>query len=290
MAVTIERVGTTFDDLGEGPLWDTAEQALYWVDSEGCEIFRLDSQMRAFKSWRVPGRIGSMALREKGGAVVALETGFHLFDFATGMASKIADPEADESRTRFNDGKVDARGRFLAGTLHHELAEPLGSLYRLDPDLKVTKLQDKVVCSNGPCWSPDNRTFYFSDSVPRTIFAFDYNLDSGAISNRRVFANTEKIGGAPDGCTVDADGRVWSALCTGGKIACFSPSGALERTIEMPARLVSSVMFGGPNLDVLYATSIGRTTAGVDPASSDGALFAIRGLNARGKPEPRFKG
>src|SRR6266481_1266492 len=164
MAVTIERIGSTHNRLGEGPLWDVAEKALYWVDSEEGEIFRLDPATGKRKSWKVPGQIGSMALREKGGAVLALENGFHFIDFNDGKVTPITDPEAQEPRTRFNDGKIDARGRFFAGTIDRELGQPFGALYRLDPDLKCTQLETQVCCSNGPCWSPDNRTFYFSDS------------------------------------------------------------------------------------------------------------------------------
>ena len=290
MAITIERVGPTCDVLGEGPLWDVGERALYWIDSEEGEIHRLDPASKALKSWKVPSAIGSMALRERGGAVVALETGLHFYDFATGQATLITDPEADKPETRFNDGKTDARGRFLAGTLHRQLAEAVGALYRLDPDLQLTRLQDKVGCSNGPCFSPDNRTFYFSDSVVRTIYAYDYDLATGAATNRRDFANTKGLGGAPDGCTVDAGGRIWSAIAGGGKIACFTPDGKLERTIDVPPKLVSSVMFGGNDLDVLYATSIGQAVGNLKPNDADGGLYAIRGLGVKGKPEPRFAG
>jgi sugar lactone lactonase YvrE len=291
MGVTIERLDTGHDDLGEGPLWDVAEQALYWVDSHGAEIRRLDPATGSQATWSVPAEIGSMALRAGGGgAVVALANGVHLFDFATGAVRPLGDPEAGEPRTRFNDGKVDPRGRFLTGTMHRDLAEPLGALYRVDPDGAISRLDTGICCSNGPCWSPDGRTFYFSDSMARTIYAYDYDLDTGALANKRAFVETSDIGGAPDGCTVDADGRVWSALCTGGKIGVFLPSGKLDRVVEVPPRLVSSVMFGGPDLDILYVTSIGTPVGDVDVGEADGGLFAIHGLGARGKAEPRYAG
>jgi sugar lactone lactonase YvrE len=290
MAIEIERVGTIQNTLGEGPVWDTAEKALYWVDGTAAEIYRLDPVTSDFKSWKVPAAIGSFALREKGGAVLALENGFHLFDFSTGKATAIIDPEAGESRTRFNDGKVDARGRFVAGTLDAQLGKPIGSLYSLDANLKCTKLDRAICCSNGPCWSPDNRTFYFSDSVIRTIFAYDYDLATGGVSNRRVFAKTEDLGGVPDGCTVDAEGHVWSAIAGGGKIACFNPDGKLGRTVAVPPRLVTSVMFGGEQLDILYATSLSMEVLEMKPGAHDGGLFAIKGLGVKGKPEPRFAG
>src|SRR5271154_3462948 len=290
MAVESERVGKIQNGLGEGPVWDATEKALYWIDGAIAEIYRLDPASNDFKSWKVPAAIGSFALREKGGAVLALETGFHLFDFTTGNATAVIDPEPGNSHTRFNDGKTDARGRFIAGTMDARLKEPLGSLYSLDANLKCTKLDGAIRCSNGPCWSPDNRTFYFSDSVIRTIFAYDYDLATGGVANRRVFAKTDALGGVPDGCTVDAEGHVWSAIAGGGKIACFSPDGKIARTIEVPPRLVTSVMFGGDHLDVLYATSLAMEVLGVKPGPHDGALYAIKGLGVKGKVEPRFAG
>src|SRR5271154_5980646 len=130
MAVESERVGKIQNGLGEGPVWDATEKALYWIDGAIAEIYRLDPASNDFKSWKVPAAIGSFALREKGGAVLALETGFHLFDFTTGNATAVIDPEPGNSHTRFNDGKTDARGRFIAGTMDARLKEPRGSLFQ----------------------------------------------------------------------------------------------------------------------------------------------------------------
>lgn len=291
MNIEIERIGATRDQLGEGPLWDVAEQRLYWLDSRGCLIHRLDLATGQRRDWPVPEMIGSMALRETGGAVIALRTGLHFFDFDTGEATPIADPEADDERTRFNDGKVDRRGRFLTGSMGITIREPpLGTLYRLDADLSLTALERPVGVSNGPCFSPDGRTFYFSDSAAQTIYAYDYDLDTGAISNCRVFADLAPLDTAPDGGTVDAEGNVWSALVRSGEIGCFSPSGALLRRIEMPCQLPSSVMFGGPELDVIYVTSISDSGTRTADGEHDGGLFAVRGHGAKGLPEPRFAG
>jgi L-arabinonolactonase len=291
MATKAERIGTQRNILGEGPLWDVAEQALYWVDGEGRQILRCDPATQVIKSWSMPTTIGSMALRARGGAVVALKSGIHLFDFESGRLTPVADPEANDSRTRFNDGKVDPRGRFICGTIDLELTQPLGSLYRLDPDLTCTKLDSGFAISNGPCWSPDGARLYFSDSRRATIFCYEYDLDTGSISNRRVFADTRPLGGMPDGCTVSADGRLWSALIGTGKVACFNPDGSVNQLVDVPPRLVTSVMFGGPDLDVLYVTSIGGFPAeGIEPGEADGWLWAIYGLGVRGRPEPRFAG
>ena len=171
-----------------------------------------------------------------------------------------------------------------------KFANAIGSIYSLDSSLECRVLEPAIGCTNGPCFSPDNRTFYCSDSISRTISAYDYDLASGTASNKREFAAIKGLGGVPDGATVDAEGNLWSAIAGGGKLVCFKPDGSVSRTVEVPAPIVTSVMFGGDNLDVLYATSIGMSILGMEPGPEGGALFAIRGLGVKGKPEPRFAG
>jgi len=291
MSVEIRRLDTGRDLLGEGPLWDPRDEVLYWVDSNGRRVRRLDPAGGEVRDWPVPERIGSLALRESGGAVIALKSGFHFLDFESGATAPIVDPEAGEERTRFNDGKVDRRGRFLAGSMDMPGMNAFrGALYRLDPDLSVTRLRAGIGISNGPCFSPDGGTFYFADSVRRTIWAHDYDGATGGISNMRVFAGPETLGAVPDGATVDADGCVWSALVSRGRIGRFSPDGELVRAVDVPTDHPSSVTFGGPGLDVLYVTSIWEWQQVRTGNDADGRLFAIYGLGATGLPEPRFAG
>jgi len=289
MAITIEKIGGVKNKLGEGPLWDVAEKALYWIDGSAPAIYRLDPKTNEIKSWKMPKPIGSLALREKGGAVLALSDGFYLFDFNSGEAREIGGPIAKPGTT-FNDGKTDARGRFIAGTLDAKFAGPNGSIFSLDSSLKCSVLEAAIGCTNGPCFSPDNRTFYCADSVSRIIFAWDYDLAAGTVANKRQFAAIKGLGGVPDGASVDADGNYWSAIAGGGKIVCFKPDGSIARTVEVPAPIITSVMFGGDNLDVMYATSIGEKALRMEPGPDGGSLFAIKGLGAKGKPEPRFAG
>ena len=290
----IERVGNIHCKLGEGPVWDVREQALYFTDVIADTIWRYEPGPARLQSWKTPGLVGSLALREQGGAVVALGHGFHTFDFVTGTASLISDPRVPGSDTQFNDGKADRRGRFFAGTVHKRMSQPAAALYRVDVDLEVTQIDSGFIVTNGPCWNPEGNVFYFADSTRQVIYAYDYDLDSGNVTNRRVFADTSALGGIPDGATVDRDGRLWSALCNAGKIACYRPEATLESIIEMPVKLVSSVMFGGPNLDQLYCTSIDPAAMppefGCDVNAGGGELFVITGLGAIGVPEPRFAG
>ena len=287
--------------LGEGPLWDVEEQRLYWIDSSAAEIWSCREDGSDVSIHYVPSHIGSMALREKGGAVLALANGFSLYDFKTQKLTHIGDPEADEPENRFNDGKVDRAGRFVAGYMSYDHEREDASagkrpvrnsaLYRLDPDLSIHRLDSGIKCSNGPCWSPDNKTFYFADSYDNVMFAYDYDLATGSVSNKREFASTKDYPGTFDGSTVDAEGFIWNAHVFGGRLFRYAPDGRLDRQVEFPVRNLTSVMFGGKDLDVMYVTSMGRPMKGVpQKEASAGGLFAVYGLGVKGLPEPRFAG
>ena len=279
--------------LGEGPLWDVEEQRLYWIDSFGMNVFRATADGREIRAWDVPQKIGSMALRKSGGAVVSLARGFHFLDLRTGDVDLIVDPEPGRTNNRLNDGKVDRRGRFIAGSMDTMEEGPNGALYRLDPDLSLHKLDDKIIVSNGPCWSPDSETFYFADTWSGEIWKYDYNLATGSVANRRTFAKVDRSrGGAADGSTVDAEGCLWNALVYDGRLVRYRPDGSVDRIIEMPVKKVTSVMFGGPALDILYVTSMAKPPLPRFPGDGvqRGSLFAIYDLGIRGVPEPRFAG
>jgi sugar lactone lactonase YvrE len=284
--------------LGEGPLWDVEEQRLYWVDSTSMEIWTCAADGAEVKTYYVPQPIGSMALRKGGGAILAMADGFSFYDFRSQRLEHIVDPEAGNDN-RFNDGKVDRAGRFFAGYMGCDY-DPLdanravrpprnGSLYRLDPDLGVHSLETGLLCANGPCWSPDNRTFYFGDSEDKLIWSYDYDIATGAISNKRVFASDKSYARTIDGATVDAEGYIWNAKVLGGRIVRYAPDGRIDREIDCPVRNVTSVMFGGVDLDILFFTSMGRPMHGIPARErSAGGLFAIHGLGVRGLPEQRF--
>jgi sugar lactone lactonase YvrE len=279
--------------LGEGPLWDVDEQRLYWIDSFGMNVFRATHDGREVRAWDVPQKIGSMALRKSGGAVVSLARGFHFLDFKTGDVELIVDPEPGKTNNRLNDGKVDKRGRFIAGSMDTMEEGPNGALYRLDPDLSLHKLDEGIVVSNGPCWSPDGRTFYFADTWSGEIWRYDYDLATGAASNRRTFVKVDTSrGGAADGSTVDEEGCLWNAQVYDGRLFRYRPDGTVDRVIEMPVKKTTSVMWGGPNLDILYVTSMAKPPLPRFPGDGvqRGSLFAIHDLGVRGVPEPRFGG
>lgn len=289
----IHRLATEQCLVGEGPLWDVQEQALYFVDIVGRKLHRYDPATGRTRSWTMAKVIGSMALRQGGGAIVAFPDGVYGFDFETGEATPLARPDGLDPRIQFNDGKVDQRGRFIVGTTDSKVSEPLGSVYSLGTDHQLCVIDTGIVISNGPCWSRDGGTFYFADSRRFAVYAYDYDLATGRTSNRREWANTRELGGFPDGMTVDAEGRVWCAICEGGKVVAWNANGSLEHRIDLPVRLTSSVMFGGPNLDQLYVTSIDPTALPFLNLPTDpdaGKTFVIEGLGVRGLPEPRYGG
>lgn len=287
----IEQLVDCNTTLGEGPLWDVEQQRIYWIDSFGNKVFRATAEGTEVETWDVPDKIGSMALRKDGkGAVVALRTGIHLLDFASGDVELVVDPESDIESTRLNDGKVDKQGRFVVGSMDMKEEAPNGSLYRLDTDFSCHRLLGDIMVSNGPCWSPDGDTFYFTDTWSEDIWAFDYDQDAGTLSNKRTLCSTKGQDGVPDGSTVDAEGFVWNAQVYGGYVVRYAPDGSVDRRIEMPVKKVTSVMFGGPDLDLLYVTSMAKPPLPHLPEDGPlgGSLFVIRNLGVRGIPEPRF--
>jgi sugar lactone lactonase YvrE len=277
--------------LGEGPLWDIATQSLYWVDIKRREIHRFQPATGRDEQWSTPEDVGSLALREQGGVVVAMKSGFHFFDPSTRQFTAIANPEADRPENRFNDGKPDRQGRFWAGSMHDAERKPSGALYRLDIDLSCKRMVDGVICSNSLCWSPDGRRMYYADSYQHCVWVWDFAIESGEIANRRVFIEIPKQDGEPDGATVDAEGGLWLAQWGGWRVARYDPAGKLERTVRLPVAKPTCPMFGGPDLDTIYVTSasIQLTAAEQRDQPLAGSIFAFQ-PGIRGLPEARFRG
>lgn len=278
--------------LGEGPVWDGESQRLHWIDSADGRIFRSTHDGRELRSWEVGEPIGSMAVSRDGSFfLAALKSGLHRIDVATGEQELLVDPEPDLPNNRLNDGKVDRQGRFVFGSMDTLEEQASGRLYSYTPEGQLNTLDDGIVVSNGPCFSPDGHTLYFSDTWTGLIWAYDYDPGTGQASNRRTFASVDtSSGGAADGATVDADGYLWQALVYGGKIIRYAPDGAVDRVIDTPVLKVTSLAFGGPDLDTLFVTSMAKPPLPRFPADGQqrGSLFAVSGLGVRGLAEPRF--
>jgi L-arabinonolactonase len=277
------------DQLGECPLWDDRSQALYWIDSHDCLVRRHTPATGEYREWLLPSKIGSFALCESGRLMVALASEFSYLDLASGGLEKIADVTHAEEKIRLNDGRTDRAGRFVAGSLVLGRNEKLGALYQVDAGGAVRVLDRGFAISNGTCFSPDGRWLYFTDSRTRKIMRYSYDTASGQAGPPSVLIDTEPLGSAGDGATVDSEGCLWIALVEIGKLGRFTPEGKLERLIDMPVRYVSCPCFGGPNLDILYVTSISNSgNALKDDHPDAGALFAVHGTGVRGLPEVRF--
>ena len=304
MTYRIECVLQCENHLGEGPVWDVEEARLYWVDGTGRRVgkpslWRMDPRTGKVDHWSLGRDVGAMALRKRGGAVLALDDGFYFFDFGSGKLELIERVDADQPRTRLNDGKCDRRGRFFAGGMDDKEELAICGLWRLDADLKVTLVDRGIICTNGPCWSPDDRTFYLADTFQQEYWAYDYDIAAGTVSNKRVLASTKDDAGVADGSTVDAEGFLWNAQLISGELVRYAPDGSIERRIGMPVRNITSVMFGGDRLDELYVTSMARVkhpavhdhfVVEAKPQFGAGSLFKVTGLGVRGLPEPRFAG
>ncbi len=304
MSYRIERVLDCGNHLGEGPVWDVETGLLWWLDGTGRRvnnpsIWRLEPKSGRVDNWSLDHDVGALAVRENGTLVLALDDGFYFFDPDTEQLDLISLVDADQPRTRLNDGKVDRRGRFFAGGMDDKEELAVCGLWRLDADLSVAKVDAGIICSNGPCWSPDDKTFYIADTFVDEFWAYDYDLETGDVSGKRVFAETKASDGVPDGSTIDAEGCLWNAELISGDLVRYDPKGNVERKIGMPVRNITSVMFGGDDLDEIYVTSMARVKhpavhdrfeTDLKPQFGAGSLFRITGLGIRGMPEPRFGG
>jgi len=293
MSIKIECVAATRSRIGEGPVWDVADQRLWWVDIPAGLIYCFDPETKENLSFDFGEPVGCLARREKGGLVVAAKSGFWFFDPHSGTKEFIADPESNLPDNRFNDGGTDSQGRFWAGTMK-EGGEPqaLGTFYRLNTDLSVLPWRSNFWTTNGLCFSPEGTRLYFSDSNARvrTIWSCDYDPTTGTPGEPHLFFDTHNIQGRPDGGTVDAEGCYWQAGIEGWALYRISPEGKLLQTIEVPVEKPTKPMFGGKNLDTLFFTSLSQGLTDPERQPEAGSLFAITGLGVKGIPQTRFAG
>jgi D-xylono/L-arabinono-1,4-lactonase len=280
---TVECVASPGCEIGENPLWHSATQKLYFVDIPKGTLYRYDEATRSCDVFCRTRITGGFTFQEDGSLLL----------FQDGrLASLALDGTVRErlsglcpGNERFNDVIADPEGRVFAGAM-----EGNGRLFRFDPDGTVKELFDGVGVPNGMGFTPDLRGMYFTDSPARTIYLFDYERETGNLSNRRVFAEIPLNEGLPDGMTVDADGYVWTAIWFGGRLKRYAPDGSPDRDVFLPATQISSVTFGGPDLSDIYVTSTASTTADVwRPSACDaglhrgGDVYRLRVPGLRGK-------
>jgi len=276
--------------LGEGAIWDHKKQVLYWVDIDLGLVHVYDPKTGNDRSIHVGQPVGTVVPRASGGLMLAVRDGFMALDTETGRTALVATPSGHNPENRFNDGKCDPAGRFWAGTV--EAPARKGALFRLDRDLSVHQMVDGVACSNGPAWSLDKKTMYYTDTMTMKIDAFEYDLMNGAISNRRTVVSVAEEHGFPDGMTIDAEGKLWVAHWDGWCVCRWDPATReLIQKVRLPVARPTSCAFGGPTLDTLYITS---ATTELDAAAlakqpEAGGLFRFK-PSVHGLPAFYFAG
>jgi sugar lactone lactonase YvrE len=236
--------------LGESPAWDAKTQTLYWVDVLERHIYAGAKCLLQLDDY-----IGCLAPRREGGLILAQRRGFRIVLPDMKTVKKLPSPRGEPDHNRFNDGKCDPRGRFLAGTMDGNEKEDSGTLYSLSPEGQARKLLTHVRISNGLAWSPNGKILYFIDTPSRQVMAFDYDLDTGKLMNARPLIKFDKSFGWPDGMTTDTDGNLWIAMWGGARISQVAADGTLLAQFGVEAMNVTSCVFGGPNMNELFVTT-----------------------------------
>lgn len=278
--------------LGESPRWCVRESRLYWVDIDAHQIHRTDPATGADEVMQLAGPVGCVAPRAGGGLVAGLKDGCALID-AWGATPRPFGPAvlAEVPEQRFNDGCVDAAGRFWVGSLTSDKANPQATLYRLDPDGSLTALFGGLTTSNGAAFSPDGRIFYHADTPTHALRAYDVDPATGALGEGRLFHQFALGNGRPDGGAVDAEGCYWSALWDGWRVVRLSPAGELLQTIDLPVQRPTMIAFGGGDMRTAFVTSAGKnlTDAEREAQPHAGGLFTFR-VDVPGLVQPAFGG
>jgi sugar lactone lactonase YvrE len=294
MTHRIELFSSQAAHLGEGPVWSATEQALYWIDIGRRTLHRQRVSETKAEVWSLPDYAGCLAEVEPGSVAIAMGSGIHRLELATGRVELLCLVPLISPSVRFNDGKVDPAGRFWVGTMQNNFGpngQPLpverfdGCLYRVN-DGTAAVMEQEIGISNTLAWSPDASRFYFADTLIGWIWVYDFDCVAAEVRNRRPFFHSPTCG-LPDGSAMDVDGCLWNARWDGSAIIRITPDGRLDRIVELPVPRPTSCAFGGRDLGTLFVTS---ATSGLNPRLCEqfplsGSVFAIEGL-AQGTPVP----
>lgn len=278
--------------LGEGPIWSPRDSALYWVDILTPSIHRYDLDTGVDSECKVGSMVSIAIPKASGGLLTATPRGLMAFDSETRRFTLLCHPEAERPGNRYNDGKCDRLGRFWVGTLDMATAAHRGSLFRVEADGRWKKMDSGFTAANGLGWSPDNRFMYFADSHRRSIYRYDFDLETGEITHRQPLITFDASDGRPDGLTVDEEGCLWVAVWDAWRVSRFSPQGKEVLRVKVPVPRPTSCCFGGVNLDTLYVTSasVRLSAAALDQAPLSGSVLAIQIPGVRGLPDSMFAG
>jgi sugar lactone lactonase YvrE len=278
--------------LGEGPVWDAENNRILWLDIIPGEIHQYNINQNTHKIYKLGEMIGAVALRENSGLIGALQNGFAFIDLDEELMQHILNPE-EGLPNRFNDGKCDAAGRFWAGTMAITEEANKGNLYVLETNLSVKKKIENVSISNGIAWNADSSIMYYIDTPTNYVFAFDYNLEEGSITNQKVVVDLTHEVGYADGMTMDEEGMLWIAFFGGWRVGRYDPhTGKFLQQIDLPVSNVTSCTFGGGDLNDLYITtaSKGLSEEDLQKQPDAGKLFVVEQCGFTGNVTQKFKG
>ena len=280
------------NSLGEGITYSSSNNNLYWLDIENVsKLYSLDLSSNKKEIFELPEIVTATSIKSQNELILATTNGLKLFNTSNKKFESVVNIENQQSLTRSNDGASDALGRFWFGTMQNNfdkngngipLKENIGKLYKVDTNKKISVIEEDLGIPNTFVWSPDNKHFYFTDTLNGTILNYNFELESGELSNKKNFATFDR--GHPDGSTIDTDGCVWNCRWGGSCIVRFTPSGKVDQIIEMPVQNITNCVFGGKDMKTLFIT----TASNDNKSNLDGSLFSIN-LNYQGIEDNKSK-
>lgn len=280
--------------VGECPLWHPAERNIYWVDIASYKVHRMHPLTGEHREWLMSSEPAALALHPHGGLVVAQRSGFVHLDTVSGEVTQIAPAPYDTGVARFNDGRVDAAGRFWVGTIYEPRDRQAAEMFCLEKGNVSTKWSGGMTNSNGLAFSPDGRAMYHADTTAHQINRFNFDVETGTVSHPQCFHQfsadkANNYGGRPDGAAVDSEGAYWCAMFEGGRLLRFSPEGEILREIKLPLRCPTMVAFGGDDLRTLYITSAshGRPAQEREQYRLTGCVLSMQ-VDVAGREEPMY--
>jgi sugar lactone lactonase YvrE len=282
--------------VGECPLWNPAEQSIYWVDIGGFTVHRVHPASGEHREWRFDSEPATLALNADGGLIVALRRGFVQLDTDTGAVTDLAPAPYDTATTRFNDGRVDAAGRFWVGTIFEPRDRLAAEMYCLEKGMVTLKWSGGLMNSNGLGFAPDNTVMYHADTAGHRVNRYAFDVASGTASEQTLFQQFDSdkkapnYGGRPDGAAVDSEGAYWVAMFEGGRLLRFAPTGELLQEVALPLRCPTMMAFGGEDLRTLYITSAshGRPAQELEHYPLSGRVLSLR-VDVAGRAEPLYQ-